>query len=66
MASKREEVERQLRQLKTATERRREQLQGWPTIPPYAEREEFFARRLKGARYDDPGQTIIRFKGDRK
>ena len=64
MPSNTENCVRRLAQLRIATARRRADLEGWPSTPPIAKREAFFARRLKGHRYDDPGQ-IVRLKGDR-
>ena len=40
-------------------------LEGWPdSVSDPVEREALYARRLKGRRYDDPGQ-VVRFKSDR-
>ena len=39
-------------------------LEGWPdSVSDPVEREALYARRLKGRRYDDPGQ-VVRLKSD--
>ena len=59
-----DECVRRLEQLRLATAKRRAQIEGWPQIPPPDKREAYLKRRMKGCRYDDPGQIVI-FKGDR-
>jgi len=64
MPSGTEKCVRRLAQLRTATARRRADLEGWPKIPAPDKREVFLAKKMRKRRYDDPGQ-IVRFKGDR-
>ena len=64
MPSGTEKCVRRLEQLRIATARRRADLNGWPKIPDADKREDFFRRKMKGRRYNDPGQ-IVRLKGDR-
>ena len=59
MPSNTEKCVRRLNILRAATARRRAALEGWPKLPAPDKREDFFRRKMKGRRYDDPGQTVI-------
>jgi hypothetical protein len=48
-----------LEQRRVATNQRQAQREGWPDIPAPDKREAYFKRKMKGRRYDDPGQMII-------
>ena len=45
-----------------ANEKRRAQRDGWPDIPDPYEREDYLKCKMRGLRYDDPGQ-IVKLKG---
>ena len=64
MPSNTEKCVRRLAQLRTATARRRAQLEGWPKIPDADKREAHLKRKMGKRRYDDAGQ-IVRLKADR-